>query len=196
MDKIFTILISFSSYDTTSFSNHAWPWPPPQWATTSGSSQVRLWSSNSLSSPQAISLGCPSTQVIRWWQSPGTGNLGKGQNFAAWVFDGTLVGHLKPTTAVERKKTVSTFYSNCKPVIILCVITWVFSILRIHLLLLTFLVAIGKKLQKCDIKYNTVRKNALQFTFIFFVLELSCEILSQMFNYDEWRINNLRFKFG
>lgn len=70
-----------------------------QCGTTSGSSQVRVDSSNTFPSPQEIRRGKPLTQVIRRPQSPGTGKRGYGQNFAATVLLGTFVGHLKPITA-------------------------------------------------------------------------------------------------
>lgn len=71
------------------------------WGTCSGSSQVRDDSSNTFPSPHEISRGYPLTQVIRRPQSPGTANRGYGQNFAATLLEGTFVGHLKPTTAVN-----------------------------------------------------------------------------------------------
>jgi len=74
--------------------------------TFSGSSHVSVDSSKTLSSPHFIKRGCPSTQVIKRWQSPGTGNLGNGQNRAAGVFDGTFAGHLKPTTAIYNKNDI------------------------------------------------------------------------------------------
>lgn len=63
------------------------------------SSQVNVFASKTLSSPQVMRRGCPSTQVIRRWQSPGTGKRGKGQNLAAGEPEGTLAGHENPTTA-------------------------------------------------------------------------------------------------
>lgn len=63
------------------------------------SSQVKVFWSKTLSSPQVMRRGWPSTQVMRRWQSPGTGKRGKGQNLAAGDPDGTLAGHENPTTA-------------------------------------------------------------------------------------------------
>lgn len=83
--------------------NYAWP----QCGTNSGSSHVRLWSSKTLPSPQAISRGWPSTHVISLWQSPGTGKRGNGQNLAACECDGTFVGHLKPMTAAKMRNIIN-----------------------------------------------------------------------------------------
>lgn len=71
----------------------------PQCGTNSCSSQVNVDWSNAFPSPHAIKRGKPLTHVIKRPQSPGTGNLGYGQNFAATLSDGTFVGHLNPTTA-------------------------------------------------------------------------------------------------
>lgn len=60
-----------------------------------------------------ILLVVPSTHVMSLWQSPGTGNLGNGQNLAAKVFDGIFVGHLNPTTAVNNIKLyIKTCFMN------------------------------------------------------------------------------------
>lgn len=67
--------------------------------TNSGSSQVNVDSSRTFPSPQEIKRGKPLTQVMSLWQSPGTANLGYGQNLAETVWEGTFVGHLNPTTA-------------------------------------------------------------------------------------------------
>lgn len=49
-------------------------------------------------------------QVINLPQSPGTGNLGKGQYRAATEFSGTLSGHLNPMIA--KKKLCKSYWTK------------------------------------------------------------------------------------
>lgn len=66
------------------------------------SSHVSVASLKIDSSPQLIKRGCPSTQVMRWWLSPGIAYRGYGQKRADGELESTFAGHLKPTTAATK----------------------------------------------------------------------------------------------